>query len=151
VPAQQSVADGEDAPLREAAAERERTVDHLHLVAAPGSLFERLLRSLGRANSRARHIHGFVGHEDHHLLTHQIRFEGDELVDAVSEGSIRHETIFATELHDDPAHWQARGLTAPYRTVTCDYVLRPIGIDELRAPTCSRASGSSGLRREPLA
>lgn len=109
-------------------------VPGVEAAAAPGSLFERLLRSLGRADSRARHIHALVGHEDHHLLTHQIHFEGDELVDAVVEGSIRHATIFATELHDDPADWQARGLTAPYRTLTCDYVLRPIGFDEVRDP-----------------
>lgn len=83
---------------------------------------------------RAARFDALVGHEDHHLLTHQIHFEGDELVDAVVEGSIRHATIFATELHDDPADWQARGLTAPYRTLTCDYVLRPIGFDEVRDP-----------------
>ncbi|MEU0946253.1 catechol 1,2-dioxygenase [Streptomyces canus] len=102
--------------------------------AVPGSLFDGLLLMLGRANSRARHIHAHITHDDHHMLTHQIHFDGDPLVDTVSEGAIARELIHKTELHDDPAEWEARGLTGPYRTLTCDYTLRPIGFDEVNDP-----------------
>lgn len=102
--------------------------------AVPGSLLDDLLHMLGRANSRARHIHAYVTHEDHHMLTHQIHFDGDPLVDTVSEGAIARELIRKTELHEDVAAWEARGLTGPYRTLTCDYILRPIGFDEVKDP-----------------
>ncbi|MEU2779264.1 catechol 1,2-dioxygenase [Streptomyces sp. NPDC007162] len=102
--------------------------------AVPGSLLDDLLHMLGRANSRARHIHAYVTHDDHHMLTHQIHFDGDPLVDTVSEGAIARELIHKTELHEDVAAWEARGLTGPYRTLTCDYILRPIGFDEVKDP-----------------
>ncbi|KPI18521.1 intradiol ring-cleavage dioxygenase [Actinobacteria bacterium OK074] len=102
--------------------------------AVPGSMLDDLLHMLGRATSRARHIHAYVSQDDHHMLTHQIHFEGDPLVDTVTEGAIARELIHGTELHDDPAAWEARGLTGPYRTLTCDYVLRPIGFDEVKDP-----------------
>ncbi len=92
----------------------------LEPAAAPGSLLDDLLHMLGRANSRARHIHAYVTHEDHHMLTHQIHFDGDPLVYTVSEGAIARELIHKTELHEDVAAWEARGPTGPYRTLTCD-------------------------------
>ncbi|MCD7444706.1 catechol 1,2-dioxygenase [Streptomyces lincolnensis] len=70
--------------------------------AVPGSVLDDLLHMLGRATSRARHIHAYVSHDAHHLLTHQIHFEGDPLVDTVSEGAIARDLIHGTELHDDP-------------------------------------------------
>lgn len=100
----------------------------------PGSMLDDLVQKLGRADSRARHIHAHVTHEDHHMLTHQIHFEGDPLVDTVIEGAIPRGAILGTQLHDDPAEWKARGLTGPYRALTCDYVLRPIGFDEVKDP-----------------
>ncbi|MGW0704445.1 dioxygenase family protein [Streptomyces sp. NPDC002643] len=109
-------------------------VPGVEAAAVPGSPLDDLLHMLGRANSRARHIHAYVTHDDHHMLTHQIHFEGDPLVDTVSEGAIARDLIHKAELHDDPAEWEARGLTAPYRTLTCDYVLRPIGFDEVKDP-----------------
>ncbi|MGW2519621.1 dioxygenase family protein [Streptomyces sp. NPDC001617] len=102
--------------------------------AVPGSLLDNLLLMLGRANSRARHIHAHITHDDHHMLTHQIHFDGDPLVDIVTEGAIAREMIHKTELHEDPSEWEARGLTGPYRTLTCDYTLRPIGFDEVKDP-----------------
>ncbi|QOV33216.1 hypothetical protein IM697_23510 [Streptomyces ferrugineus] len=69
----------------------------------PDSLLDDLLHMLGRADSRARHIHAYVTHGDHHVLTHQIHFEGDPLVDTVSEGAIARDLIHRAELHDDPA------------------------------------------------
>jgi catechol 1,2-dioxygenase len=102
--------------------------------AVPGSLLDDLLHMLGRVNSRARHIHAHVTHEDHHMLTHQIHFDGDPLVDTVSEGALARESIHKTELHEDAAVWEARGLTGPYQTLTCDYALRPIGFGEVKDP-----------------
>ena len=101
--------------------------------AVPGSLLDDLLHMLGRANSRARHIHAYVTHEDHHMLTHQIHFDGDPLVDTVSEGAIARELIHKTELHEDVAAWEARGPTGPYRTLTCDYVLQGSWLDSRTA------------------
>lgn len=102
--------------------------------AVPGSLLDDLLHMLGRDSARARHIHAHVTREDHHMLTHQIHFDGDPLVDTVSEGAIARELIHKTELHEDVAAWEARGLTGPYRTLTCDCILRPIGFDEVKDP-----------------
>ncbi|WP_330350902.1 dioxygenase family protein [Streptomyces sp. NBC_00582] len=85
--------------------------------AVPGSLLDDLLHMLGRDNSRARHIHAHVTREDHHMLTHQIHFDGDPLVDTVSEGAIARELIHETELHENVAAWEARGLTGPHRTL----------------------------------
>ncbi|MEU2779598.1 hypothetical protein ABZ646_43925 [Streptomyces sp. NPDC007162] len=42
--------------------------------------------------------------------------------------------IHKTELHEDVTAWEARSLTSPYRTLTCDYTLRPIGFDEVKDP-----------------
>ncbi|MER6079036.1 hypothetical protein [Streptomyces sp. NPDC001833] len=46
--------------------------------------------------------------------------------------SIARELIHKTELPNALAEWEARGLAAPYRTLTCDYALRPIGFDEVK-------------------
>ncbi|MER7927458.1 hypothetical protein ABTY96_30710 [Streptomyces sp. NPDC096057] len=102
--------------------------------AVPGSLLDDVQVMLGRANARARHIHAHITHADHHMLTHQIHFDGDPLVDTVTEGAIARELIHKTELHEDAAEWEARGLTSPYRTLTCDYTLRSIGFDEVKDP-----------------
>lgn len=59
---------------------------------------------------------------------------GDPLVDTVSEGAIARELIHKTELHEDVAVGEARGLTGPYRTLTCDCILRPIGFGEVKDP-----------------
>lgn len=94
----------------------------------PGSVLEEFLNKCGRATSRARHIHAYVSSEGFHKLTHQIHFDDDPLVHTVPEGPIARGTVICSELHDDPAEWQERGLTGPYRTLTCDYILRP-GLD----------------------
>jgi catechol 1,2-dioxygenase len=89
---------------------------------------------LGRDTSRARHIHAYVSHEGHHRLTHQVHFDDDPVVDTVSEGAVARSLIYASVRHSDPAEWETRGLTGPFRTLTCDYVLRPIGFDEVKDP-----------------
>lgn len=42
------------------------------------------------------------------------------------EGPTTLSAVKATELHDDPAGYQARGLSTPYRALTYNYVLRPV-------------------------
>ncbi|MEU3982408.1 catechol 1,2-dioxygenase [Streptomyces sp. NPDC026672] len=109
-------------------------VPGLESLTAPGSATAELLHRLGKATSRARHIHANVTHDGHHMLTHQIHFADDPLVNQVAEGAVHREMVLTTELHDDPADYGARGPAAPYRTLTCDYVLRPIGFDEVADP-----------------
>jgi catechol 1,2-dioxygenase len=102
-------------------------VPGLERLADPGSMIDSLMVELGRVNERPRHIHSFVSREGYHMLTHQIHFEGDPRVDHVAEGAVPTETVLRAQLHDDPADYTARGLAAPYRTLTCNYVLRPVG------------------------
>lgn len=68
------------------------------------------------------------------MLTHQIHFDGGLLVDAVSEGATARELIYNTELHEDAAVSEARGLTGPYRTLTCDYTFAPHRLRRGEAP-----------------
>ncbi|MEV0891675.1 hypothetical protein [Promicromonospora sp. NPDC050262] len=56
----------------------------------------------------------------------RIYFDGDPLVSGTIEGPIPKSSVKTTQLHDDPADYQARGLQVPYRTLTFDYVLRPV-------------------------
>lgn len=115
--------------------------------AVPGSLLDDLLHMLGRANSRARHIHAHVTHEDHHMLTHQIHFDGDPLVDTVSEGAIARELIHKTELHEDVAAWEARGLTARTGPSPATTYSAPSASTRSRTRMSSRASGNSDPER----
>jgi catechol 1,2-dioxygenase len=92
----------------------------------PGGPLERLVNALDRVGARPRHIHTIVSHDGFHTLTHQIHFDGDPIVDQVIEGAVPKSTVLKSELHDDPADFKERGLNEPYRTLICDYVLRPV-------------------------
>lgn len=91
-----------------------------------GGPLERLVKALDRVGVRPRHIHAIVSHKGFHTLTHQIHFDGDPNVECVIEGAVAHSTVLKSELHGDPADFKERGLDKPYRTLTCDYVLRPV-------------------------
>ena len=87
----------------------------------------RLIKKLDRVDTRPLHIHAIVTAAGFHTLTTQSHFEGDPRVGNTLEPRTTPESsVHATQLHDDPADFKARGLDAPYHTVTHDYVLRPV-------------------------
>lgn len=83
------------------------------------------MAALTKALELPLHIHSIVSADGVHPLTTQIYFDGDPLAGATFEGPIPLSAVKSTELHDDPADYQARSLPVPYRTLTYDYVLRP--------------------------
>ncbi|WP_371660888.1 catechol 1,2-dioxygenase [Streptomyces sp. NBC_00280] len=92
-----------------------------------GGPLERLFHSLDLVELRPLHIHSFVSAPGFHKLTTQSHFTGDPIVGKTSEPrSTPASTVFATQLHDDPEDFKARGLDAPYYTMANDYVLRPV-------------------------
>jgi catechol 1,2-dioxygenase len=87
----------------------------------------RLIKTLDRVDIRPLHIHTVVTAAGFHTLTTQSYFESDPVVYKTLEPRTTPESsVHATQLHDDPADFKARGLDAPYHTVTHDYVLRPV-------------------------
>ncbi|MDX2935561.1 catechol 1,2-dioxygenase [Streptomyces ipomoeae] len=87
----------------------------------------RLIKKLDRVDTRPLHIHAIVTAAGFHTLTTQSHFEGDPRVGNTLEPRTTPESsVHATQLHDDPADFKARGLDAPYHTVTHDFVLRPV-------------------------
>jgi len=92
---------------------------------AHGSPLTALTQALALPGMRPLHIHSIVSAEGCVPLTTQIYFDGDPLVSGTIEGPIPLSAVKTTTLHDDPADYQARSLTVPYRTLTYDYVLRP--------------------------
>jgi catechol 1,2-dioxygenase len=91
-----------------------------------GGPLEALAKALGRAGSRPRHIHSIVSADGHRTLITQLYFDGDPLLEGTIEGPFPPGAVKTSVLHDDPADYEARGLTVPYRTVTYDYILRPV-------------------------
>ncbi|WP_433519638.1 hypothetical protein ACQP2T_31260 [Nonomuraea sp. CA-143628] len=85
-----------------------------------------LTRALDVQGVRPLHIHSIVSADGCHALITQIYFDGDPLVNATIEGPTPPSAVKTTELHDDPADYQARGLSKPYRALTYEYVLRPV-------------------------
>jgi catechol 1,2-dioxygenase len=85
-----------------------------------------LTKALGVKGDRAKHIHAIVTADGYHTLTTQMYFDTDPTRNAVMEGAPHPALVKTPELHDDVAEYQARGLTVPSRTVTMDYVLRPV-------------------------
>lgn len=87
---------------------------------------QRFARKLERVDVRPLHIHTIVTAAGFHTLTTQSHFSGDPNVHHTLEPRSTPEgSVFRTELHDDPNDFKARGLDAPYYTMTNDYVLRP--------------------------
>ncbi|MET8996484.1 catechol 1,2-dioxygenase [Amycolatopsis sp. NPDC004169] len=82
-----------------------------------------LTQALRLEGTRPRHIHSIVTAEGCLPLTTQIYFDGDPLVESTIEGTVPAEAVKTTTRHDDH---QARGLDQPYRTLTYDFVLRPV-------------------------
>ncbi|MFJ8026855.1 catechol 1,2-dioxygenase [Streptomyces sp. NPDC096311] len=91
-----------------------------------GNPVTELADNLGLAGVRPLHIHYIISAEGHHELITQLYFDGDPLVNATIEGPMPASAIKTSELHDDPADYQARGLGVPYRAITYDHVLRPV-------------------------
>jgi catechol 1,2-dioxygenase len=89
-------------------------VPGLERVTPPGSLISDLLGILDRAEERPLHIHAIVSSDGFHTLTHQVHFAGDPRIDRVTEGSIPADSVHQT------------GQDGEHRTLTCDYVLRPV-------------------------
>jgi catechol 1,2-dioxygenase len=87
-----------------------------------GSPVTALLKELDLVGVRPPHIHSVVSAEGFHTLITQAYFDGDPLV----EGHLPPSAVKKTELHDDPADYQALGLSTPYRTLIYDFVLRPV-------------------------
>ncbi|MFI7135134.1 hypothetical protein ACIBQ1_56430 [Nonomuraea sp. NPDC050153] len=85
-----------------------------------------LTQALELPGMRPLHIHAIVSADGFLPLTTQIYFDGDPLVSGTIEGPVPAAAVKTTELHDAPADYQARGLSGPYRTLTYDYVLRPV-------------------------
>lgn len=92
---------------------------------AAGGPLDSLTKALELPGDRPLHIHAIVSADDFLTLTTQIYFDGDPLVDGVIEGRIPSETVKTTTLHEDPDEIRERGLEGPFRTLVCDYVLRP--------------------------
>lgn len=92
----------------------------------PNSPLTDLTTALELPGMRPLHIHSIVSADGTLPLTTQIYFDGDPLVSGTIEGPIPRSAVKTTELHDDPADYQAHGLTEPYRTLTYDYTLRPV-------------------------
>jgi catechol 1,2-dioxygenase len=91
----------------------------------PGGPLSELTEALQLPGERPLHIHSIVSADGHLPLTTQLYFDGDPHVTGVIEGRIPPSTVKATILHDDPDDYRAQGLDQPYRTLVCDYVLRP--------------------------
>ncbi|MFD5539764.1 hypothetical protein ACFWIJ_18575 [Streptomyces sp. NPDC127079] len=86
---------------------------------SPLAALARTLRLEGR---RPLHIHAIVSADTCLPLTTQIYFDGDPLVESTIEGAVPAPTVKRTTRHEDH---RVRGLDQPYRTLTCDFVLRP--------------------------
>ncbi|MFJ8025300.1 catechol 1,2-dioxygenase [Streptomyces sp. NPDC096311] len=84
-----------------------------------------LAHALGLEGVRPLHIHYIISAEGQQTLITQLYFDGDPLVNATIEGPMPLSAIKTSELHDDPADYEARGLSVPYRAITYDHVLRP--------------------------
>ncbi|QKV74582.1 catechol 1,2-dioxygenase [Amycolatopsis sp. Hca4] len=82
-----------------------------------------LTQALRLEGTRPRHIHSIVTAEGCLPLTTQIYFDGDPLVESTIEGTVPAEAVKTTTRHEDH---HARGLDQPYRTLTYDFVLRPV-------------------------
>lgn len=91
-----------------------------------GSPVTTLIKALELEGVRPPHIHAMISAEGFHTLITQAYFDGDPLVNGTVEGHLPPSAVKATIRHDDPADYHARGLSEPYRTLTYDYVLRPI-------------------------
>lgn len=101
-------------------------VPGLEKLGREGGMIDELMEALGRYNERPKHIHSWVTHDGFYPLTHQIHFDGDPRVHATSEGAVNALTVLQSKPHTDPSDYRERGLDRPYRTLTCDYVLRPM-------------------------
>ncbi|MFE7031929.1 catechol 1,2-dioxygenase [Streptomyces sp. NPDC057621] len=85
-----------------------------------------LSRTLRLEGQRPRHIHAIVSADACLPLTTQIYFDGDPLVESTIEGAVPAQAVKETTRHEDH---RARGLDQPYRTLTHDFVLRPVPED----------------------
>jgi catechol 1,2-dioxygenase len=95
-------------------------------VAADGPL-DAFVKKLDLVDLRPLHIHAIVGAAGFHTLTTQTHFAGDPYIgNTLEPRSTPEASVSVAQLHDDPDDFKARGLDAPYRTVTVDYVLRPV-------------------------
>ena len=90
---------------------------------APNSPLAALAEALRLSGSRPMHIHSIVSADGCLPLTTQIYFDGDPLVESAVEGAIPADAVRSTTRHDDH---RARGLDQPYRTLTYDFILRPV-------------------------
>jgi catechol 1,2-dioxygenase len=91
----------------------------------PGSPLSALTQALRLPGERPLHLHAIVSADGFLPLTTQTYFDGDPLINGVIEGPIPPATIKTTTRHEDPDDYHAHGLNQPYRTLTCNYTLRP--------------------------
>ncbi len=89
----------------------------------PDGPTQELLNHIGRHGQRPAHIHFFVEAAGFRRLTTQINIAGDRYLHEDFAFATRDELIVAAERHADPAEAGARGLNAPFSTLTFDFAL----------------------------
>jgi catechol 1,2-dioxygenase len=84
-----------------------------------------LLKALGRQPFRPAHLHLKLSHEGFELLTTQLYFKGDPLLDSDVASAVKASLIATLTKHDSAADLEERGLDRPYFTLVYDFTLRP--------------------------
>jgi catechol 1,2-dioxygenase len=87
-----------------------------------------LIRALRLEGERPLHIHAIVSADGCLPLTTQIYFDGDPLVESTVEGGVPAQAVGTTTRHHDDR------LDRPYRTLTHDFVLRPVPVGDTAPP-----------------
>jgi len=82
-----------------------------------------MLRALGRHPYRPAHIHFIVSADGYDPVTTMLFVEGDPYLDSDAVFGVKSSLVVNFIRHDAAAEAQARGVTAPFYTVTYDFGL----------------------------
>lgn len=91
-----------------------------------------LLHALGRHPYRPAHVHFIVSADGYRPLTTHLFVKGDSYLTSDAVFATRDALVVDFIRHDTPAEAAAHGVTAPFYTVTYDFVLQPL--DTATAP-----------------
>ncbi len=84
-----------------------------------------LLTSLGRHHFRPAHLHVKANADGYEGLTTMVFVAGDRWLDDDTIDAVKESLIIEPSRHEDPAEWEARGMSRPFATATFDIRLRP--------------------------
>ncbi len=103
-----------------------------------------LLRALGRHPYRPAHIHFIVSAQGYRPLTTHLFVKGDPYLASDAVFATRDALVVDFIRHDTPTEAAAHGVTAPFYTVTYDFVLQPL--DTAPAPGGGTAPQSARIK-----